>query len=82
MQCSKNYKGLQEKKKEAPSGHRLVRTPNDRKRLTGDIQKFNMDTRKYRGVIAPTTATSLRQAALQRPEKPFLAFGGMREARP
>jgi hypothetical protein len=38
-----------------------------------------MEARKYPGVIAPITATSLRQTALQKPEKPFMAFGRMTE---
>jgi hypothetical protein len=44
------------------------------------MQKFNMEARKYRGVIPPITMTSLRQAVKQRPEKPFMAFGGMMNA--
>jgi hypothetical protein len=44
------------------------------------MQKFNMEARKYRGVIPPITMTSLRQTAKQRPEKPFMAFGGMMNA--
>ena len=44
------------------------------------MQRFNMDARKYRGVISPITTTSLKQSALPMPEKAFLAFGRMMEA--
>jgi hypothetical protein len=44
------------------------------------MQKFNMEARKYRGVIAPITMTWLGQAVKLRPQKPFLAFGGMMNA--
>ncbi len=39
-----------------------------------------MDERKYREVIPPVRATSLRKAALPEPEKPFMIFGGTAEA--
>ncbi len=61
---------------------RLTRTAKDRKRVIRDMQKFNMDVRKHRGVIPPITATSLRQVALQKPDKPFLSFGRIMEASP
>ena len=60
--------------------YRLAKTPEDRQKVIRDMQRFNMDARKYRGVISPITETSLRQTASQRPEKPFLAFGRMVEA--
>jgi hypothetical protein len=41
-----------------------------------------MEAGKYRGVIPPIAANSLRQAALQRPERPFIEFGKMMEASP
>jgi hypothetical protein len=53
----------------------LAKTDEDRRSIIRDVQKFNMETRKYRGVIPTITTTSLRQAALQRPERPFMAFG-------
>ncbi len=62
------------------SRYRLARTPEEKSKVITDMQKFNMDTRKYRGLIPPITTTSLRQAAKQRPEKAFLAFGRMKEA--
>ena len=60
--------------------YRLAKTPEERQKVIRDMQRFNMDARRYRGVIPPITTTSLRQSALQKPEKPFLAFGRMREA--
>ena len=62
--------------------YRLAKTQKDRQKVIRDMQRFNMDARKYRGVISPITATSLRQSALPKPEKPFLAFGRMLEASP
>jgi hypothetical protein len=38
-----------------------------------------MEARKYPGVIPPITATSLRQTALQKPKKPFMASRRMTE---
>jgi hypothetical protein len=35
----------------------------------------NLGARKYQGVIPPITAGSMREAAMKKPEKPFLAFG-------
>jgi hypothetical protein len=60
----------------------LAKTAEDKKAVISSMQKFNMEARKYRGVIPSITMTSLRQSVKQRPEKPFMAFGGMMEARP
>jgi len=46
------------------------------------MQRFNMEARKYRGVIPPVAASSLREASSQRPERPFIEFGKMMEASP
>ena len=46
------------------------------------MQRFNMEARKYGEVIPLIATTSLKQSALQRPEKPFLNFGRMIEASP
>ena len=59
--------------------YRLAKTQKDRQKVIRDMQRFNMDARKYRGVISPITATSLRQSALPKPEKPFLVFDRMLE---
>ena len=75
-------KHFKEKRDDLYSRYRLAKTPEDKKKVIRDMQRFNLDARKYRGVIAPITATSLRQAALQRPEKDFLSFGMMMEASP
>ncbi len=56
------------------------RPQEEKQKVIRDMQRFNMDARKYRGVISPITAPSLRQSALPKPEKPFLAFGRMMEA--
>ncbi len=45
-----------------------------------DMQKFNLEARKYRGVSPPITATSMGQAVQPKPEKPFVGFGRMMEA--
>ena len=60
--------------------YRLAKTQEERQKVIRDMQRFNMDARKYRGVISPITATSLRQTALQKPNKPFLAFARTMEA--
>jgi Zn-dependent membrane protease YugP len=46
------------------------------------MQKFNMDARKYWGVIPPITATSMGHATQQKQEKPFMEFRRMMEASP
>jgi hypothetical protein len=68
-------KYFKEKRDDLYSRYRLARTPEDKQRVIREMQRFNLDARKYRGVIPPITATSLRQAAFQRPEKAFLSFG-------
>ena len=60
--------------------YRLAKTQEERQKVIRDMQRFNIDARRYRGVIPAITTTSLRQSALQKREKPFLAFGRMREA--
>jgi hypothetical protein len=47
-----------------------------------DMQRFNMEARKYRGVIPLITTSSLKQSAFQNPDNPFLNFGRMMEASP
>jgi hypothetical protein len=47
-----------------------------------EMQKFNMEARTYGKVVPSISATSLREAASQKPEKPFLTFGRMMEASP
>ncbi len=64
------------------SRYRLARTEKEKRKVIRDMQRFNMDARKYRGIVSPMTSTSLKQAAIQRPEKPFVRFGRMMEARP
>ena len=80
MENARKY--FKEKRDDLYSRYRLAKTPEDKKRVLRDMQRFNLDTRKYRGVIPPITATSLRQAALQKPEKAFLSYGRAMEASP
>jgi hypothetical protein len=47
-----------------------------------EMQRFNLDARKYRGVIPPITAMWLRQATMQKREKAFLSYGRAMEASP
>jgi hypothetical protein len=58
----------------------IVLSPNAKTKNLGFF--FGLHARKYRGLIPPITATSLRQAASQKPEKSFLSFERMMEASP
>ncbi len=62
------------------SRYRLARTEGEKRNVIKDMQRFNMDIWKHRGVIRPITTTSLKQATLQRPEKPFILFVRILEA--
>ena len=75
-------KHFKEKRDDLYSRYRLAKTPEDKKRVLRDMQRFNLDTRKYRGVIPPISASSMGQAVEQKPEKPFIGFGKMIEANP
>jgi hypothetical protein len=44
------------------------------------MQRSKLEARKYRGVIPPITATSMRQAIQQKPEKLFIGYGRMMDA--
>jgi hypothetical protein len=70
---------FKEKRDALYSRYRLARTPEDKQKVIRDMQKFNMEARKYRGVFPPITTTSLGQATPQKPEKPFMGFGRMME---
>ena len=39
--------------------YRLAKTDEDRRAVIRDMQRFNMEARKYRGIIPPITMTSL-----------------------
>ena len=73
-------KHFAEKRNDLYARGRLAKTQEEKQEVIRDMQKFNMGTRKYRGVISPITATSLNEAARQKFEKPFLAFGRIMEA--
>ena len=78
MQNVKAY--FNDKRDDLYARYRLAKTDEDKKAVISSMQKFNMEARKYRGIIPPITMTSLRQAVRQRPEKPLMAFGGMMNA--
>lgn len=73
---------FREKRDDLYSRYRLARTPEERREVIRSMQRFNLEARKYRGVIPPITATSLGEAAQQRPKKAFMGFGRMMEASP
>jgi hypothetical protein len=73
---------FKEKRDNLYSRYRLARTPEARRGVIRDMQKFNMDARKYWGVIPPITATSMGHATQQKQEKPFMGFRRMMEASP
>ena len=75
MQNVKSY--FNDKRDDLYSRYRMAKTPEDKKAAIKDMQKYNMEARKMKGVIPPITMTSLREAVKQRPEKPFMAFGQM-----
>ncbi len=62
--------------------YRLAKTQEERQKVIRDMQRFNMEARKYRGVIPPIAASSMREAVSQKPERPFIAFGKAMEASP
>jgi ribosomal protein S15P/S13E len=72
-------KHFKEKRDDLYSRYRLARTLDEKQRVIRDMQRFNMEARKYRGVIPPITATSMGQATQQKLEKPFIGFGRMME---
>lgn len=71
-----------ERRDDLYSRYRLARNLEEKKAVIRDMQKFNIDARKYRGVIPPISATSMGQATEQKPEKPFIRFGKMLEVSP
>jgi ribosomal protein S15P/S13E len=73
---------FKEKSDDLYSRYRLARTLEEKQRIIRDMQRFNMEARKYRGVIPPITATSMGQATQQKPEKRFMGFGRINEVSP
>jgi len=47
---------------------RLAKTQEERQKVIRYMQKFNMEPRKYRGVIPPITAISLNQGLTEAEE--------------
>ena len=80
MENVKKY--FAEKRNDLYTWVRLAKTQEERKKVIRDMQRFNMEARKYRGVTPPIAASSLRQAASQKPERPFMEFGKMMKASP
>ena len=78
MQNVKAY--FTDKRDDLYARYRLAKTDEEKKAAIKDMQKFNMEARKYRGVIPPITMTSLGLAVKQRPDNPFISFGRMMEA--
>jgi hypothetical protein len=52
---------FKEKRDDLYSRYRLVKNPEEKQKVIRDMQRVNLDARKYRGVIPPITATSLLQ---------------------
>ena len=75
-------KHFAEKRNDLYARSRLAKTQEEKQGVIRDMQRFNMEARKYRGVIPSIAASSLHEATLQRPEKPFMAFEKMMEASP
>ena len=75
-------KHFPEKRKDLCARSRLAKTQEERQKVIREMQRFSMKARKYREVIPPVAASSLREAASQRPERPFMEFGKMMEASP
>jgi hypothetical protein len=75
-------KHFAEKRNDLCARSRLAKTEEERQKVIRDMQRFNMEARKYRGVIPPVAASSLRQVSSQRPERPFMGFGKMMETSP
>jgi hypothetical protein len=73
---------FKEKRDDLYSRCRLAKNPEDKKKVLRKMQRFNLDSKKYRGVISPITATLIRQTTQQKPEKSFIGFGKMMEASP
>jgi len=75
-------KHFAEKRNDLYARVRLAKTQEEGQKVIQDMQRFNMEARKYPGVIPPVAASSLREVASQRPERPFMAFGKRMEASP
>ncbi len=55
---------------------RLAQTGAQRQEIIREIQRYNLDAQKYRGAIPLINAASLKRSALQKLEKPYIAFIG------
>jgi hypothetical protein len=83
LRAKRSRAHFRDRREDLYARYRLAKTQEEKQKVIRDMQKFNMEARKYsKAMISPITATSLRQAALQKPEKAVLAFGGVVEAIP
>jgi hypothetical protein len=73
---------FKERKGDLYSRHRLARPAGEKKAMIRDMQKFNIEARKYRGVIPPITGASIGQATAKKPENPPAGFERMRKNSP
>ena len=73
---------FKEKRDDLYSRYRLAQTPDEKQRVIRDMQRFNMEARKYRGVIPPITATSLRKVFQQNHAKSLIYFSKIIDANP
>jgi hypothetical protein len=70
-----NVRGhFKDRREDLYARYRLAKSQGERQKVVRDMQRFNMEARKYRGLIPPITASSLHEAVSERPEKPFMAF--------
>jgi hypothetical protein len=54
---------------------RLAKDAEDRQKVIRDVQKYNLEAAKFKGVIPMINAQALRQAIMVKPEKKYMLFG-------
>ena len=67
-------------KEDVYSRYRLARTPEEKRIVVRDMQRFNLEVKKYRGVIPPITTSLMRQKIGIKSDKPFTGFERIMEA--
>jgi ribosomal protein S15P/S13E len=68
-------KHFKEKRDDLYSRYRLAKTSEDKKKIIRDMQRFNLDSRKYRGVIPPITVMSMGRRFSRRRKNRLLDSG-------
>jgi len=63
------------RRNELYASFRLAKNAEERQSVIQDVQKYNLDAAKFKGVIPMINAQALRQAILVRPEKKYLLYG-------